>query len=125
MEGETASYTGEEQPKKKGQFTKGDPRINRKGRPKSFDALRRLILLKACEEIAVAEGSPGMTRIEAIVLDWAKSDDPIKQRLFVEYGYGKVPNPVEMTGKGGAPLINISSIEAVKPDGLEPPQDGA
>ncbi len=46
----------EETPKKSGRFTKGDPRINRNGRPKSFDALRAL-----AQEIAHEVENDGTT----------------------------------------------------------------
>jgi len=46
----TASNTG----RNRGHFTKGDPRINRNGRPKSFDGLRTLARQIALEFVAAA-----------------------------------------------------------------------
>jgi hypothetical protein len=79
----------------KGRFVKGDPRINREGRPvgkapKSQEELRRLIHDIAHEEVTSKDGSITATRIEAILMNWATSGDVRKQELFVAYGYGKI-----------------------------------
>ena len=77
-------------------FKKGDKRINRKGRPKTFDALRQLAQTIAHEDI-----SDGMTVTEAILRKWAGSKDPRLQLQFMEVAFGKVQNPVEIGGKDG------------------------
>lgn len=90
-------------------FTKGDPRINRKGRPKSFDALRELARQISHEE-AQSGGQPivinghTVTVAEAMLRQLAQSKNPKDRQLFIEIAYGKVPNPVELSGKDGGPL---------------------
>ena len=90
-------------------FVKGDPRINRKGRPKSFDALRKLVQSVGNEIAKDKDGKPLIidghvaTVAEMIVRSWAK--DGKHQKDFVEYGWGKVPNPVEVTGSDGGAII--------------------
>ncbi len=79
-------------------FTKGDPRINRKGRPKSFDALRELARVIADEKIVSADGRVAMTRVELILREWAASKDPRKQQAFMEIAYGKVPQGIDVNG---------------------------
>jgi len=69
-------------------FVKGDKRINRKGRPKDFNALREL-----AQEIAHEELADKRTVVQAIMRKWAGSNDPRLQMAFVEYAYGKVPAP--------------------------------
>lgn len=82
-------------------FVKGDARINRKGRPKSFDKLRSL-----AQQIAVEDTDAGLTRIELIMRSWSLSKDPRLQQAFIEYAYGKVPTKNELTGANGT-AVNV------------------
>ena len=79
--------------RKPGTFTKNDKRINRKGRPRNFDALRSLGQQIAREQVPNSE----WTRIEVILRSWAISKDPRLQMAFVEIAYGKVPNDLHLT----------------------------
>lgn len=88
-------------------FIKGDPRINRKGRPKNFDKLRELAQQIANEAVTSKDGVVSMTTIEAILRKWASSGNAQLQKQFVEVAFGKVPDKVEVTGKDGGP-VNIS-----------------
>lgn len=85
-------------------FTKGDKRINRKGRPKTFETLRAEALKIAGEIVTDKNGEPVASRIHAIMLDWATSKDVRKQQLFIEYAYGKVPDKTEVSGANGGPV---------------------
>jgi hypothetical protein len=93
-----------------GPFRKGDPRINRKGRPKSFDGLRSL-----AQEIAHEAAKQGnqpvvidghvVTVTEAIMRQWAMSKDPRLQQKFIEVAYGQVPSVTRLEGQDGGPMV--------------------
>ena len=85
-------------------FKKGDPRINRKGRPKSFNGLRELARIIADEKAKsgnntlVIDGH-SVTVVEAIMRSWAMGKDKRKQQAFIEIAYGKVPDEVKTDTK--------------------------
>ena len=78
-------------------FVKGDPRINRKGRPRTFDQCRELAQAIAHEELLLKDGTQ-ITVAEAVLRSWAKSKEPALQKAFIEYAFGKVPDKLETTG---------------------------
>ena len=86
-------------------FVKGDPRINRKGRPRSFDALRELAKDVVNKKIVSADRSVAMTRIQMILIDWAQSKDVRKQQALLDVAYGRVPQAVSLTGKEGNEIV--------------------
>ena len=97
-----------------GPFRKGDPRINRKGRPKSFDALRSLaqeIAHEAAKQSKEQGGGPVVidghvvTVTEAIMRQWAMSKGPRLQQKFIEVAYGQVPSVTRSEGQDGGPMI--------------------
>lgn len=97
-------------------FTKGDPRINRRGRPKNFDALRALAQ-QISHEAAIKNGEPlvidghVVTVTEAILRQWAQSKDSRLQMAFIEVAFGKVPQKHEVTGKEGEPILDPKTID--------------
>jgi|YNPBryunderm2012_1023409.scaffolds.fasta_scaffold21029_2 hypothetical protein len=89
-------------------FVKGDPRINRKGRPRTFDQLRRLAISILSEPAKGADGQPIVidghiaTNVEIILRTAMRS--PRFAQLLLEVAYGKVPDRVEVSGRDGAPI---------------------
>ena len=98
-------------------FIKGDPRINRKGRPKTFDAARELAqqiaheVVRSGGEDVVIDGHR-VTVIEAIMRQWATSKVPALQQAFVEYAYGKPPTKAEISGAVGGPVVIVWGDDA-------------
>ena len=84
-------------------FDKRKAAINRKGRPKTFDALRTLAQ-QIAHEAAQSSGQPlvinghTVTVAEAILRQWATSKNPQLQRAFIEVAFGKVPDKIEVSG---------------------------
>ena len=98
-------------------FVKGDPRIWRGGRPKSFPALQDLAQ-QIAHETAKAGGNTviidghSVTVAEAILRQWAQSKNPALQQKFIEVAFGKVPTPIDITSKGE----RITGYAGVNPD---------
>jgi hypothetical protein len=97
--------------RKPGTFSKGDSRINRKGRPKSFDGLRDLAQMIAHEVATdkaggalLARDGHKLTVAETIMRQWAISKDTRLQIAFMEVAFGRVPTKTEVTGADGGPL---------------------
>ena len=97
-----SSNTGDN--RKPGTFTKADARINRKGRPKSFDAWRSLTVEVLREPAKDKNGNEIIidghiaTNAEMIARTWLK--DPKRQLSLIEAAYGKVPQPVDILAEG-------------------------
>jgi hypothetical protein len=82
-------------------FVKGDPRCWRKGRPRSFDQIRRVAQKIAAEDVIWADGSV-ISRAELILRRWSRSKNPKEQKLFVEIAFGPVP-PTKVEAKSLQP----------------------
>lgn len=84
-----------------GLFKKGDKRINRKGRPKTFDQLRKMVVKISHEIINPKDPiEKQLTVAEGIARNLAKEDP----KHFLEIAFGKVPQPVELQGSKDKPL---------------------
>jgi hypothetical protein len=88
-------------------FVKGDKRINRKGRPKSFDALRKLAIKIAGENLE----PENITRIEAMLRVMSSSRNPADRALFLAYAYGKPKEQLDLTSGGEAITFIVERLE--------------
>ena len=99
-------------------FKKGDARINRKGRPKSFDAYRELAQQIAHEAAQGKEGDvvingKKVTIAEAIMRQWAGSGNFQKQKQFMEVAFGKVPDDVNIKTEGSILITTIADSKLI------------
>ncbi len=76
-------------------FSTGDERINRSGRPKTFEELRRTADMIASELVPGPNGEM-ISRGELLLRSWIKSKNPILQRSFLEYWVGKPADRLEL-----------------------------
>lgn len=81
-------------------FVKGDKRINRGGRPKDFDMLRKLAQQIAGEALPTKEGEAAITRVTALLRVMSSSKAPADRRTFLEYAYGKPKDEIDVTSGG-------------------------
>lgn len=111
------SNTAAKQPPEGKPFVKGDPRINRSGRPKTFDQLRSLAQ-EIAHEAAARGGKPvivngkTVTVTEVIMRQWAQSKDPRLQQKFIEVAYGKTSEQVLLTGSVANVEMTVSEWQA-------------
>ena len=103
-DGISSNTVGNSEKKPRGKpFVKGDVRINRKGRPRSFEEVRKLFQ-SISHEMVTEEGKPviigghKITTVEQIARSWATSKNPILQQKFIEVAYGKVPENINIGG---------------------------
>ena len=75
---------------------------NNNGRPKSFDALRKLAQSIAGEQLTEAEK---MTRIEAMLRVMSSSRNPADRKTFLEYAYGKPKDEIDHSGETKVELV--------------------
>ena len=108
-------------------FVKGDPRINRLGRPKHFDQFRALAQRISHEKVIGPDGNT-LTRAEQLLRSWAKSRVPALQLAFAAYCWGRPPEKIETTGLEDKPVLilhyghEFDKIERLR-RGLQPPDD--
>ena len=87
-------------------FQKGDKRINRKGKPKDFLALRKLAQQISAEALTAGDGET-VTRIEALLRVMSSSKNPADRALFLAYAFGKPKDEVDVTSGGNALTVQI------------------
>lgn len=99
-----------------GPFRKGDPRINRKGRPKVMDEVKSLSL-EIAHEPALKDGQPivinghVVTVVEAILRQWAVSKNPKLQELFMLYAFGKIADNVNVNANVHSTTAEIKGVD--------------
>ena len=89
-------------------FVKGDPRINRKGRPKNSDQLKALGMSLLHEPARDKNGNPVVvdghiaTNLEMMLRRMI--GDPRQAQDLLDRVFGKTPQAVQHTGDDGGPI---------------------
>lgn len=98
-------------------FVKGDPRINRNGRPRKFEQLRKMAVSIAHEPAKDSNGKDiiidGHIATNAEMIMRTMMKDKKYMREFLEIAYGKVPDQVDVTTKGESLNDKLSTEERV------------
>lgn len=97
---EKRSNTADEQRKPGKPFVKGDKRINRKGRPKTFDKLRAMVQETLNGDLKIKKPTGETvetTRLRLMLESMTTGGNPADHRLLLEYGFGKVKEEVDIT----------------------------
>lgn len=114
---------GYKKPPKSTRFKTGDPKINKHGRPKTFNMARALAQDIAHEPLAGDGGASVLnkrgeiqTRIEAILRTMSSSRNPKLIELFLAYAVGKPKDEVDVQ-MGGAVTLNVVYKDKANGDG--------
>lgn len=104
-------------PTGKGGFGERKGDIWRKGRPRSFDALRELAQAISNEQAIDAVTKKPMkvsghnvSVTEAILRTWAHSPNPLLQKAFMEIAFGTAPKQVEVGNLNDEPFKTKNTI---------------
>lgn len=106
-------------------FTKGDPRINRRGRPKTSEDLKALGMALLHEPARDKDGNPVVidghvaTNLEMVLRRMMQ--DKRQAADLLDRVFGKVPSPIDITSKGE----RITGYAAVTPDDWDKGSDAS
>lgn len=95
----------EKKPRGKGKpFTKGDPRINRKGRPPVKDAVELNALIDLILSEETTERGRRMDKLSAAINRLLASKHPSGPIHVLDRRFGKIPQPVAVEGNDDKPI---------------------
>ena len=94
-------------------FTKGDKRINRRGRITNFAKLRKLAQEVGNEVISKEEEAEIITRFTALLRVMSSSRNPADRMGFLAYAVGKPKDEVDVNQSG---QITLNALQIYIPE---------
>ena len=107
-------------PTGKGGFATRKEQINKRGRPripKSAAQLNKLLLEIAAEELTNPNNGESINRLRLMLRGMMTSKQSADKQHILDRLYGKIPQPVELSGKDGKDLAIIVKVD-IDPDKL-------
>jgi len=87
-------------------FQKGDPRINRRGRPRKSDLIAQLAKSLLEEPIEIGRENQTITRLESILREWLDSGNFQKKLAVIQYAYGRIPDESDVEDRDLRIVVN-------------------
>ena len=94
-------------------YQPGDARINRRGRPRKYDAIAQLAKEIGYEPVDIRKDGLAMSRAEAILRDWFSSKNFQKQLAAMQYAFGKVPDKIQLNDERSVIIVEWEEEETM------------